>query len=86
MERIKVNLIVKGDLWCREYITCESGSHVVGVNRALPNEIPAAFRFRGVEYDLSEASVLTGDINAESLVVSHGLAVLVTGEIRSVSE
>lgn len=79
MERIKVNLIVKGDLWCREHITCESGSHVVGVNRELPNEIPATFRFGGVEYDLSDASVLTGDIDAESLVVSHGLAVLATG-------
>lgn len=66
MEKLKADIVVKGNILCKGYISCDSSGHIIA-KANLDN------------YDISEAEVLEGDVVVADDILFNGVLICTGG-------
>lgn len=87
MKKVKVDLLVIGDIMCSSYATCHEIGSLCGAGNTIaisPDHIPGSVEIYGMRYDLRNAIVMdatSAPLYITSVLAPEGKAVFATGNV-----
>ena len=90
MKKVKVSLLVRGDILCSQSLIAYENTRTECLMCEPDAKIPDKFikrvyrscepgKYEDVEFDLTNAVEITGDVKIESLILKEGSSVVATG-------